>query len=62
MKFDRHVRGCRVEPGGVDVADRSPRRQVRDVLRHVRPRLAAIACQLEVTVIRPRPNDVRILG
>src|SRR2546423_15126806 len=47
---------------GFDRRDAGIFREPADVRDYVRPRLATIACYLEVAVIRPRPNDARILG
>ena len=51
-----------VEMARFDRRDPGVFREPADVRDHVRPRLATIACDLEVAVIRPRPNDARILG
>ena len=42
------------------VADRAPRRQVGDVLRDVRPGLAAVPRQLQQAVVRAGPDDSRL--
>src|SRR5262249_10965375 len=61
MKLDRDVRGAGVVPRRLDVADGSPRREIRDVLRAVGPALAAVARHLDEPVVGADPDHARLL-
>ena len=59
MAVDGDVRCARVVARSLDVADRAPRKHVRNVLRQVRPRLTAVASDLHLAIVCARPNRSR---
>ena len=61
MEVDGDVRRARLESRGLDAADGAERRQIRDVLRHVRPALAAVARHLNEAVVGAGPDHARLL-
>ena len=57
VEVDGQVGGARVVARRLDVADRAPRRQVGNVLRHVRPGLPAVARELHLAVVGAGPDQ-----
>src|SRR5215208_8115910 len=62
VEIDRQISSAGFVPGRLDVADCTPRRQVRNVLRYVSPIFAAIARQLDQAVIGSYPDQSYFFG
>src|SRR5436305_12975072 len=61
MEVDGDVRDARIVSGWLDVADRAERREIRNVLRDVGPRLAAVARDVKQAVVRACPDESCLL-
>src|ERR1019366_7428207 len=54
------VRGAVRVRAGLDPRDPARGRQAQDILHEVRPRRAAVTCELEVAVVGPDPDRLRV--
>ncbi len=62
VSIERCVGSGRIEVTRLDGRDPRPREQPGKILRNIRPVLAAIASDLDVSVVRPHPDHVTVLG
>src|SRR5664280_2743228 len=60
VPVERRVRGAVRVRSGLDPRDPARGRQARNVLHEVRPRRAAVARELEVAVVGPDPDRLRV--